>query len=50
MFLTNAMLVIKGISNKSVGVIISVDPDGKVEAAFLIKNGIEVSASDITLI
>ena len=48
-FLTNAMLVIKGISNKSVGVIISVDPDGKVEAAFPTKNGIEVSASDITL-
>ena len=49
-FLTNAMLITKGISNRSVGVIISVDPDGKVEAAFLIKNGIEVSASDITLI
>jgi len=44
------MLITKGISNRSVGVIISVDPDGKVEAAFLIKNGIEVSASDITLI
>ena len=50
MFLTNAMLATKGISNGSVGVIISVDPDGKVEAAFLTKNGIEVSASDITLI
>ena len=49
-FLTNAMLVIKGISNKSVGVIISVDPDVKVEAAFLTKNRIEVSASNITLI
>jgi len=49
-FLTNAMLVIKGISNRLVGVIISVDPDGKVEAAFLTKNRIEVSASDITLI
>jgi hypothetical protein len=50
MFLTNIILVIKGISNGSVGVIISVDPDGKVEAAFLTKNRIQVSASDITLI
>jgi hypothetical protein len=44
------MLAIKGISNKSVGVIISVDLNGKVEAAFLTKNRIKVSASDITLI
>ena len=49
-FLTNTILAIKGISNRSVGVIISINPDGKVEAAFLTKNGIEVSASDITLI
>jgi hypothetical protein len=49
-FLTNIILAIKGISNRSVGVIISVDLDGKVEAAFLIKNRIKVSASDITLI
>jgi hypothetical protein len=44
------MLAIKGISNKSVDVIISVNPDGKVETAFPTKNRIEVSASDITLI
>ena len=44
------MLVIKGISNRSVGVIISVKLNGKVEAVFLTKNRIEVSASDITLI
>jgi len=49
-FLTNTMLVIKGISNRSVGVIISVNLNGKVEAVFLTKNRIEVSASDITLI
>ena len=48
--MTNIILAIKGISNRSVGVIISVDPDGKVEAVFLIKNRIEVSTSDITLI
>jgi hypothetical protein len=50
MFLTNAMLVIKGILNRIVGVIISVDTDGKVEAVFLTKNGIEVRASNITLL
>jgi hypothetical protein len=50
MFLTNAMLVIKGISNRTVGIIISVDADSKVEAAFPIKNGIEVRASNITLL
>ena len=49
-FLTNTVLVIKGISNRSVGVIISVNLNGKVEAVFLTKNRIEVSASDITLI
>jgi hypothetical protein len=44
------MLVIKRISNRSVGVIISVDLNDKVEAVFLTKNRIEVSTSDITLI
>jgi hypothetical protein len=50
MFLINAMLVIKGISNGIVGVIISVDANGKVEAAFPTKNGIKVRASNITLL
>jgi hypothetical protein len=49
-FLINVMLVIKGISNGIVGVIISVNTNGKVKAAFLIKNGIEVRASNITLL
>ena len=50
MFLINAMLIIKGISNRIVGVIISVNTNGKVEAAFLTKNRIEVRASNITLL
>ena len=50
MFLTNAMLVIKGISNGIVGIIISVNANGKVEAAFPTKNGIEVRAFNITLL
>jgi hypothetical protein len=49
-FLINAMLVIKGISNRIVGVIISVNANGKVEAAFPTKNRIEVRASNITLL
>jgi hypothetical protein len=50
MFLINAMLAIKGILNGIVGVIISVNTDGKVEAVFLTKNRIEVRASNITLL
>jgi len=49
-FLTNAILITKGISNRIVGVIISVNTNGKVEAAFPIKNGIKVRASNITLL
>jgi hypothetical protein len=49
-FLINVMLIIKGISNRIVGVIISVNTNGKVEAAFLTKNGIEVRAFNITLL
>jgi hypothetical protein len=49
-FLTNAMLIIKGISNRIVGVIISVNTNGKVKAAFLTKNRIKVRASNITLL
>jgi hypothetical protein len=50
MFLTNAMLVIKGISNGIVGVIISVNTNGKVKAAFPTKNRIKVRAFNITLL
>jgi hypothetical protein len=50
MFLINAMLITKGISNGIVGVIISVNANSKVEAAFLTKNKIEVRASNITLL
>jgi hypothetical protein len=44
------MLVIKGISNRIIGVIISVNTNNKVEAAFLIKNRIIVRAFNITLL
>ena len=50
MFLINVMLITKGISNRIVGVIISVNANGKVKTAFPIKNGIEVRASNITLL
>ena len=50
MFLINAMLIIKGISNRTIGVIISINTNGKVKAAFLTKNRIEVRASNITLL
>jgi len=49
-FLINAMLTIKGISNRIMGVIISVNINSKVEAVFLTKNGIEVRAFNITLL
>jgi hypothetical protein len=49
-FLINVILITKGISNKTVGVIISVNANGKVEAAFLTKNRIKVRASNITLL
>ena len=49
-FLINAMLIIKGISNGIVGIIISVNTNGKVKAAFLTKNRIKVRASNITLL
>jgi hypothetical protein len=50
MFLINVMLVIKGISNRIVGIIISVDANSKVKMAFLTKNRIKVRASNITLL
>jgi hypothetical protein len=49
-FLINAMLITKGISNRIVGIIISVNTDNKVEAAFLTKNRIKVKAFNITLL
>ena len=49
-FLINAILIIKGILNGIVGIIISVNINSKVKAAFLIKNRIEVRASNITLL
>jgi hypothetical protein len=50
MFLINAMLLTKGISNRIISVIISVNTNSKVKAAFLTKNGIKVKASNITLL
>ena len=49
-FLINVMLIIKGISNRIIGVIISVNTNNKVEAVFLTKNRIKVRASNITLL
>ena len=49
-FLINAILIIKGISNRIVGVIISVNINSKVEAVFLTKNRIKVRAFNITLL
>jgi hypothetical protein len=49
-FLINVMLAIKGISNGTVGIIISINANSKVKAAFLTKNGIKVRASNITLL
>jgi hypothetical protein len=49
-FLINAMLIIKGILNRTVGIIISVNTSGKVEAVFLTKNRIKVSVFDIALL
>jgi hypothetical protein len=49
-FLINAILIIKGISNKIVGIIISINTNSKIEAVFLIKNRIKVRAFNITLL
>jgi hypothetical protein len=49
-FLINIILIIKGILNRIVGVIISVDVNGKAEAVFLTKNRIKVNAFDIALL
>jgi hypothetical protein len=44
------MLIIKRILNRIVGVIISINANSKVEAAFPTKNRIKVNASDIALL
>ena len=49
-FLINAMLIIKGISNRIIGIITSVNINSKVKAAFPTKNRIKVRASNITLL
>jgi hypothetical protein len=49
-FLINIILIIKGISNKTVGVIISINANSKVEAVFPTKNRIKVNTSDIALL
>jgi hypothetical protein len=49
-FLINAILITKGILNKIVGIIISVNTNSKVKAVFLTKNRIKVRAFNITLL
>jgi hypothetical protein len=49
-FLINTMLITKRILNRIVGVIISVNTNGKVKAVFLTKNRIKVNASNIALL
>jgi hypothetical protein len=44
------MLITKRILNRIVGIIISVNTSGKVEAVFLTKNRIKVSVSNIALL
>jgi hypothetical protein len=50
MFLINVILIIKGISNRIISVIISVNINGKVKIVFLTKNRIKVRAFNITLL
>jgi hypothetical protein len=50
MFLINTILATKGISNRTMGVIISVNTNSKVKAVFPTKNRIKVRASNITLL
>jgi hypothetical protein len=49
-FLINIIFITKGISNRIVGVIISIDVNDKVKAVFPTKNRIKVRASNITLL
>ena len=50
MFLINIILIIKGILNKIISVIISVNTNSKIKAVFLTKNRIKVRAFNITLL
>jgi hypothetical protein len=49
-FLINTILTTKRISNRTMGIIISINVNSKVEAVFLTKNRIKVRASNITLL
>ena len=49
-FLINTILIIKGISNRIISIIISVNINNKVKVVFLIKNRIKVKAFNITLL
>jgi hypothetical protein len=49
-FLINIILIIKGILNRIISVIISVNINSKIKAAFLTKNRIKISAFNITLL
>jgi hypothetical protein len=49
-FLINAMLIIKGISNRIIGIIISINTNSKIKAVFPTKNRIKVRAFNITLL
>jgi hypothetical protein len=44
------MLITKGILNRIVGIIISINANSKVETVFLTKNRIKVNAFDIALL
>jgi hypothetical protein len=50
MFLINIIFIIKGISNRIVGIIISVNTNSKVKAVFPTKNRIKIRAFNITLL
>jgi hypothetical protein len=49
-FLINAIVIIKGILNRIISIIISVNTNNKVKAVFLTKNRIKVSAFNIALL
>jgi hypothetical protein len=49
MFLTNSMLSTKGIANGSIGVITDVLKNGRVDAAFPTKDGIQVRLTFLNL-
>ena len=49
-FLINVILIIKGISNRIISIIISININNKIKIVFLTKNRIKVRASNITLL